>query len=37
MTKKILWLNSEFTTPEESDFGRTFVSAAGGPGLLAAV
>lgn len=24
MTKEILWLNSEFTAPEESDFGRTF-------------
>lgn len=34
MTKEILWLNSEFTSPEESDFGRTSVSAAGGLWLL---
>lgn len=37
MTKEILWLNSEFTAPKESDFGRMFISAVGGLWLLTAV
>lgn len=34
MTKEILWLNSEFTAPKESDFGRMFISAVVGLWLL---